>query len=155
MRRSVFIFTGLLALSIILSSSHADAALGGKTETLSSDRKMLNATQTTSFSSSKGYTVQEFVSDATTVREYITSDGIVFGIAWKGYNHPDLTQLLGGYWNEYDAALKKTARKHGVRRQQIKSVNITVEKWGHMRNLGGRAYAAALIPEGVSIDEIR
>ena len=32
---------------------------------------------------------------------------------------------------------------------------VVVEKWGHMRNLQGRAYAPALLPPGVSSDEIR
>jgi hypothetical protein len=37
----------------------------------------------------------------------------------------------------------------------LKANNVVVEKWGHMRNLQGRAYAPALMPQGVSVDEIR
>jgi len=37
----------------------------------------------------------------------------------------------------------------------VRTDRVVVEKWGNMRNLQGRAYAPALIPPGVSIDEIK
>jgi hypothetical protein len=102
-----------------------------------------------------GYTVQETETDATVVREYVAPSGLVFGIAWNGLTHPDLTKLLGSYAAPYKKALRQTPRKPGLRRHQVKSDQVVVEKWGHMRNLQGRAYAPALIPPGVSVDEIR
>ncbi|MBF0539787.1 MAG: DUF2844 domain-containing protein, partial [Nitrospirae bacterium] len=89
------------------------------------------------------------------VREYISPAGIVFGIAWNGLSHPDLKQLLGCYSGEYEKTLQQTPRKHGIRRIQIKTDRTVVEKWGHMRNLKGRAYVPDLIPSGVNIDEIK
>lgn len=85
-----------------------------------------------------GYTVHEIESDASSVREYMAPSGVVFGIAWNGLIHPDLTPLLGSYAVEYRAALKQTPRKPGRRRHQVKSERVIVEKWGHMRNLQGR-----------------
>ncbi len=52
-------------------------------------------------------------------------------------------------------ARKKAARTFGRKRQQLTTDNIVVEKWGHMRNLQGRAYVPGLVPAGVSIDEIK
>ena len=136
------------------SSQWAHAALGGSADTITADRKALQAVHhgTTPH---KGYTVEEIVSDATAVREYVSSSGVVFGIAWNGYVHPDLTQLLGSYWGEYSAAQQKAARKFGRKRQPLTTDNIVVEKWGHMRNLQGRAFVPGLIPAGVSVNEIK
>jgi hypothetical protein len=102
-----------------------------------------------------GFTVQEIVSDACAVREYISSAGVVFGIAWNGLSHPDLTLLLGSYTDEYKQTLQQTRRLPGRRAFQVKTNRLVVEKWGHMRNLQGRAYVPSLIPPGVSVHEIR
>ena len=102
-----------------------------------------------------GYNVHEVISASVTLREYLSPSGVVFGIAWNGLIHPDLTPLLGSYAGEYGEALRQTPRKPGRRRLQVKTNQVVVEKWGHMRNLKGRAYAPALIPPGVSVDEIK
>ena len=149
------IISGCLVIVVALASSQwAHAALGGRTDTITVDRKALQAVHRTT-TTHKGYTVEEVVSDATAVREYVSPSGVVFGIAWNGYVHPDLTQLLGSYWSEYSASQQKAARIFGRKRQHLATDNIVVEKWGHMRNLQGRAYVPSLVPAGVSIDEIK
>ncbi len=132
----------------------AHATLGESADSVMSDRKAMSAVPgATTFRN--GYTIQEVKSDAVSVREYISPSGVVFGIAWSGLIHPDLTLLLGSYAGEYQEALKQTPRKHGRRFSQVRTNRVVVEKWGHMRHLQGRAYAPALIPSGVSIDEIK
>jgi hypothetical protein len=150
-----------LALSLgisaaILTAVHnvALAALGESAESINSDRKALSA-QRGATTTREGYSIQTIKSDATTVREYLSPSGIVFGIAWNGLVHPDLTRILGSYTGEYQDALRQTPRKQGRRQLQVKTNKIVVEKWGHMRNLQGRAFAPALIPPGVSVDEIK
>ncbi len=145
---------GVAVVAILASAPWAQATLGGKADTIGADRKALSAVRRAS-TSRNGYTVEEIVFDSTAVREYVSPAGIVFGIAWNGYVHPDLTQLLGSYSAEYTAARQKAPRTHGRRRQRLATDNVVVEKWGHMRNLGGRAYAPALLPMGVSVDEIK
>ena len=103
----------------------------------------------------KGYTVQELWSDSVIVREYIATTGVVFAIAWNGLIHPDLTPLLGSYADEYETAMRHASREPGRRHRQVETNRVVVEKWGHMRNLQGRAYVPALIPSGVSVDEIK
>ncbi len=149
----IIIFTGLSFASLMVSRA-AQATLGEPAESVLSDRKALSAVRgaTTVYS---GYTIQEVKSDSVTVREYISPSGIIFGIAWNGLIHPDLAPLLGSYAGEYKDALKKTSRKHGRRFSEVRGARIVVEKWGHMRKLQGRAYAPALIPSGVSLDEIK
>ena len=149
------LFLGLGILSAILASAHvAHAALGESADSIASDRKSLSAVRSAA-STHDGYTIQTIESDATTVREYLSPSGVVFGIAWNGLVHPDLTRLLGSYFGEYQETLKQTPRKSGRRRLQIKTNRIIVEKWGHMRNLQGRAYVLSLIPPGVNVDDIK
>ncbi len=132
----------------------AQATLGEPADSVTSDRKALSAVPGTAAVHS-GFTVQEVNSESVTVREYISPEGVVFGIAWKGLVHPDLAPLLGSFAGEYEEALKQTPRRWGRRSATIKAQRVVVEKWGHMRNLQGRAYAPALMPSGVSIDEIK
>lgn len=85
------------------------------------------------------------------LREYVTADGTVFGCAWSGSRHPDLSVVLGRYADEFRQQDEKTPRKPGQRRfRSIDTGTLVVERWGHMRQLGGRAYIRSLMPSGVS-----
>jgi len=144
---------GLTAV-LLAEPGSIQATLGESADSVASDQKILSAARP-ALTTHNGYTVQEVRSDAVVVREYISPAGIVFAIAWNGLIHPDLTPLLGSHAGEYEQALRQTPPKPGRRSLQVKSNNIIVEKWGQMRNLQGRAYVPALIPSGVSIDEIQ
>jgi len=136
----------------------ARATLGESVDSIETDRKILAAAKVTSKPISTvyaNYTVYQLKYGGTSVREYASPSGIVFGIAWNGLVNPDLTQLLGSYTGEYQEALGRTVRKHGERHLRVESDHVVVERWGHMRNLKGRAYAPNLIPAGVNVDEIR
>jgi Protein of unknown function (DUF2844) len=143
-----------MLVGAVLSSSSVHATLGESADSVAADRKELSAVQRAT-TVHNGYTVQMIVSDATTVREYVSPSGIVFGIAWNGLVHPDVTRLLGSYSGEFTQALKRSPRKPGSRRQQVNTGRLVVEKWGHMRNLQGRAYDPNLLPPGASSDDIK
>ncbi len=117
MKRKLFAWFLCLGLSVavLAIAQQAQAGLGESADSVASDRKALSAVQraTTTYN---GYTVHEFASDATTVREYVSPSGIVFGIAWNGLTYPDLTPLLGSYASEYQQALRQEPRKPGIRR---------------------------------------
>jgi len=154
-RRLSALLFGLIVSAVIGTAARvADAALGESADSITSDRKSLSAARGAA-TVHDNYTIQAIESDSVTVREYISTSGVVFAIAWNGLVHPDLAQLLGSYIGEYREALRQTTHKPGRRHVQVKTGNIVVEKWGHMRNLGGRAYIPALIPAGVTIDEIK
>ena len=148
------LLTGFSLALIILLGQQAQATLGESADSVEANKKALSAVHSATRTSSK-YTVHEFQSETITVREYVSPSGVVFGIAWNGLTHPDLTPLLGSYASEHQKALSHIKRQPGHRHVKVKADNVTVEKWGHMRNLQGRAYAPALIPQGVSIDEIK
>lgn len=153
--RLYILFVGLGFSAVLFATAQrVQATLGESANSISSDRKVLSAVRR-STAVRNGYTVHEIGSASTVVREYVSTSGVVFGIAWKGLIHPDLSQLLGSYAGEYQEALRQTPRIKGRRRLQVKTSRVVVEKWGHMRNLQGRAYDPALIPSGVDVDEIK
>jgi hypothetical protein len=153
MKWSRNIFRGMSIVVVLATAQFAHAILGENADTIASDRKTLAAVHKAS-TPRRGYTVEEMASESTAVREYVSPSGVVFGIAWNGIVHPDLTQLLGSYSGEYTAALREAPRTQGRRSRRLVTDNVVVETWGHMRNLRGRAYAPNLVPGGVRIDEI-
>jgi len=142
-----------LFVLVLFAGAPAHATLGGSQDTIAADRLVLKAVHRAT-TSHAAYTVHEAVADALTVREYVSPDGIVFAVTWHGYNHPDLKPLLGSYWTEFSEKHQKTPRKYGHKRMHIATDNIVVEKWGHMRDLAGRAFLPGLIPNGVNANEI-
>lgn len=155
MRLQLFALTlipGLL-MAPLTFTSRAEAALGERATPVSAARKAAASKESTAASS--GYTVQEIKTGATNVREYITPSGIVFAVAWSGVSHPDLTPILGSYTSGYRQALGQAKKQRGQRRYKVSSDKVVVEKWGHMRNLQGKAYVPSLVPNGVNIYEIK
>ena len=142
------------AIFTLATVPSAQATLGESVDTGMSNRTPSSAVQRAALSRN-GYTVREVRSGANVVREYVSPSGVVFAIAWNGLSHPDLTSQLGAYAGEYQKALRKTAVRKGNRHSQVKTDKAIVEKWGHMRNMRGRAYLPTLIPAGVNIDEIK
>lgn len=156
MKRKLYILVvGLVFFAILFAGAQrVQATLGEYADSISSDEKGLSALQR-STTVLNGYTVHEIDSASTVVREYVSISGVVFGIAWQGLIHPDLSQLLGRYSAEYREALLQTQRIKGRRSLKVKTDSVVVEKWGHMRNLQGRAYVPSLVPPGVGVDEIK
>ena len=156
MKRKLYALFSLgLSIVALAIPQQTQAALGESAESIESDQGALAAVKHAT-KVREGYSIHEFTLDGTTVREYVSPTGIVFGIAWNGLAHPDLTRLLGSYTGEYETALQQTPRKPGLRRHEVlKTDRVVVERWGHMRNLQGRAYAPALLPPGITSDEIR
>ena len=156
MKRTYFtLIVGLSVMTAVLATVRpVQAVLGEAADSVTADRKALSAMRSATIPHAN-YTVQQVESDAVSVREYISPSSIVFAVAWNGLVNPDLTQLLGSYSDEYREAQRQTPRKRGQRLQHLKTDRVVVETWGHMRNLQGRAYIPALIPQGVTIDEIK
>ena len=157
MKIIIYFLSLALGLSMVCfaAAQRVEATLGEAAYSIGTDRQALSAVQRP-VTVRNGYTVQEVESSANKVREYVSPGGVVFGVAWNGRVHPDLSQLLGSYEGEYRAAMSQVPRKKGNRRSlQVETSHIVVEKWGHMRDQRGRAYVPSLVPSGVSVDEIK
>ena len=103
------------------------------------------------------YSVQEIQSPAgTVVREYVSSAGKVFAIAWQGEWPPDMRQLLGSYFDQYSQAAKaQSSARVGRRPLMIEQSGLVVEMGGHPRAFTGRAYVPQMLPSGVHAEEIQ
>jgi hypothetical protein len=143
-----------LALVFLVSAGRAAAALGEQEATIASDRKALSAPKGGA-TTHGGYSMHLLESSSNVVREYVSPSGVVFGIAWDGLTHPDLTTLLSSYAPEYRQAAAERSSSPSRSHREVRTPRVVVETWGHMRSLHGRAYAPALVPEGVSVDEIK
>lgn len=149
-----FILSWTMLITLFIGTT-VNATLGKTVDSIENDRGAFFAiTKSANFRSN--YVVHNIQSGGASIREYVSSsNNIVFAIAWNGVAHPDLNQLLGSYSDEYQQALKQTVRIRGRRQHLLKTPRLVVEKWGHMRNLQGRAFDPSLIPAGVSSDEIK
>jgi hypothetical protein len=143
----------MLLLSLLLGAN-AFAALGEQATTIVADSGKLSAKQKNADVFSK-YSVQELTSDANTIKEFVDNNGVIFAIAWRGIDNPDLSVILGSYYAAYKLDEAAKPKVHGRHEFQIKRENLVVQKWGNMRSLRGRAYDPSLIPAGVSINEIK
>jgi hypothetical protein len=128
------------------------AALGGDAASVDADRVRMKATHRMIAGST--YSVQEIQTPAgTTIREYVSPAGKVFGVVWQGPQMPDLKQLFGDYFGTYQDAAKAQRTSRGALR--VVQPDIVVHSGGHMRAFFGRAYVPQLVPTGVSIDDIK
>lgn len=141
-----------IALVMLALPFCASATLGENATSTEVDRASMKATLRM-LPNSK-YTVHEIQTPSgTTVREYVSSAGSVFAVAWQGPVMPDLRQALGSYFHRYTEAAKE---KHaGHRHLAIRESDLVVQSNGHMRSFSGRAYLPQLLPQGVSVEEIR
>ena len=128
------------------------AALGGSEQSVISDQIKLQASR--KVVPEHGYRVHEITrEDGTLINEYVSFDGKVFGVSWKGPTLPDLSQLLGSNFAEFRNNLRPQAgrRKAAV----VRTGDLVVESTRHVRAFQGRAYLKSMLPAGVSQDVVQ
>ncbi len=164
----------VLALSagiVFQTPGLASATLGGPAQSIAADQqalggqlRTLNQAQAstgeqamregTPVPSNPAYTVEQIsIPTGATVNEYLSPDGTVFAVSWRGPRPPDLSQLLGSYFAEFQTAAAAPRAQRGP--LLVRTESLVVETSGHMRDLRGRAYLPALLPSGVTADEIK
>lgn len=132
------------------------AALGGDSNSVQADQVHMQGSLRSTRAQS--YTVHEIqAATGTTVREYVSSSGTVFAVAWKGPWPPDMRQLLGDYFEQYAGAVQSQgeAQNRGRRPLHIEQPGLVVHIGGHPRSFAGTAYLPDRIPEGVRAEELR
>jgi hypothetical protein len=139
---------------VLVWSLSSFGALGGDVSSVQSDAAHLQGTLRVNPVAS--YTVHEIQSpDGTRVREYISPAGRVFAVAWQGPWLPDLQQLLGSYFAQYQPAAH-SPKEHIARTPvSVHNDNLVVEQSGHMRSFAGRAYLLDQLPSGVTPESVR
>ncbi len=102
------------------------------------------------------YTLHEMQSaTGTTVREYVSSAGTVFAVAWKGTYPPNLQELLGAQFEQYEQALKTRSARASHGPVTIRVSNLVVQLSGHMGDYSGRAYIPDKVPPSMDLESIR
>ncbi|WP_408734438.1 DUF2844 domain-containing protein [Paraburkholderia bannensis] len=163
----------ICAMGVLGAVQPASAALGGAPMTTPSGANVnttsgpsaaavaRQATQSTSSSTSSSstssnYTVRETtLANGTAVREYLTTAGTVFAVAWSGPQMPDLSALLGTYFPQYVAGVQ-ASRANGVRGPgMVENSALVVHSGGHMGAFSGQAWLPSALPSGFSTSDIQ
>jgi hypothetical protein len=155
-RRSIQLKMLVMAALIVATAPvGAWASLGGDAASVQADQIHLQGRRT--MKAGESYTVHEIQgSSGTVVREYVSPEGKVFGIAWQGPWMPDMRQLLGTYFDEY-ARANQARQGARVRRGPvlINEPGLVVQIGGHPRAFAGRAYVPEMLPSGVRAESIQ
>lgn|SRR5262249_13563289 len=134
----------------------AAATLGGDRSSVESDRVRMQGALMR-IASNGPYTLHEMRSaTGILVRQYLTSEGVVFGVAWEGPWMPDLRQLLGNYFDRYQRAVQPVQqghRRHGP--IAVQQADLAIRIAGHTRSFSGAVYVTSLVPTGVAAQSIR
>ena|SRR5690242_15280859 len=101
------------------------------------------------------YTINEITTrSGTLVREYVSPDGRVFAVSWRGPTAPDLASLLGSYFQQIQAAAAD--QRPGLSGSTtVTAGDVVFHSGGHMRSIWGRAVVPSLVPEGVNEAELK
>ena len=140
-----------LTTAILLFSSAAHSELGGDAASTQVDQQHMKGALRVH--EHAAYSVHEIQTASAMVNEYVTPNGVVFGVTWRGRAMPDLRQLLGPHFAEYTESAKSQHIGHG--RLTIQNPGLVVHSSGHMRAFFGRAYIPQLVPPNVSVEEIQ
>lgn len=140
-------------LTLSVAPRSAWASLGGDETTVQADQNRMAATLRTT--SRDLYTINEMrAPNNVVVREFVSPAGKVFGVAWQGPSRPDLSQVLGAYFETFTKAQQKMGRT-GRGPLNIQQPGLVVQMAGHARNFVGQAYVPQMLPAGVSPQEIQ
>jgi hypothetical protein len=140
-----------LVLQLLWQGS-ALAGLGGDVQSVSTDRAVMRGQLRSTLM--QRYDMHEIRTDGgTLVREYATPQGKVFAVTWSGPLPPNLQQLFGSYFDQYQNAAADSAQLHpGMHRQlSIAQPDFVVQSLGRMRAFHGKAYVPSLVPAGISV----
>jgi hypothetical protein len=130
----------------------ARAALGGSADSVESDRvSMKGLTRPTPAGTLQKQELQ--LPSGTVVTEYLGSTGAVYAITWRGPTLPNLRQVLGSYYTNYQTAARQPVVRHRLVR--FESPDIVIESQGKMRAFSGRAWLPAMLPSGVTAADIQ
>jgi hypothetical protein len=129
------------------------AALGGDAASVQADGLHMKGEVRIS-TAPDGYAIHAIqIPSGTLVREYVSADGKVFAVSWRGPSIPDLRQTLGTYFPQYVAA---SSLPHGGHHHlDISQPDLVAHSSGNMRAYFGFAYVPGLLPPNFSVATIR
>ena len=148
---------GVCAASALLAVPAAQAVLGGDVSTVHDDEVRLKGAAGKATALRVQVQSHEItMADGSSIREFVTPAGVVFAVAWSTRFKPDLASLLGAQASGYSAAAAEAMRTPGIKRQAVlQRGDLVVHSSTHLNVFVGKAYLRSLVPEGMSVDEVR
>jgi uncharacterized protein DUF2844 len=139
----------------LLAVAPAWAALGQPVASVERDRTAMGGQGQSK--PGKGYSIESITVAGMTIKEYVSSDAIVFAVTWRGTGAPNLPLLFGSYFDEYQEGLTALQNKQPrIRRPLVlKTVHLVVERAGHIRYMWGRAFIPTLLPATIAPEDIQ
>jgi len=143
-----------LACSILIGAgvcAPALAALGGDAASVEADRVRLKGVLRVT--PVADYVVHELQAPSgLVVREYLSANGKVFAVSWRGPGIPDLHPLLGSYYAQFEQSASAPHYNH--HHLTVQTPELVVQSSGHLRSFYGRAWATALLPQNFSLSNL-
>ena len=141
-------------LILVLAQIPAWAVLGQTEASVTTDQqRMKTEDRVQTFASYKVH--QLTTTNGPTVREYVSPQGVVFGVAWQGRFMPNVNQLLGTYVENLQTATADQTRIQRRRGITVKTGDFVYSNFCHLQNCAGRAYVPAFVPSSVSAEVVR
>jgi len=141
------------AMLWLLSSSSAQAALGGAQSSVDQDRAHLAARALTTTNSA--YSIETLSqANGDVVREFMNPDGVIFAVTWQGPARPDLRQLLGDRFATLQADNAVRTRRTRAPMSVDRS-DFVVHAAGHSGAFWGAAYLPQLLPSGFDLSDLK
>jgi len=144
--------TLLCSMVIGCVSAPALAALGEDASSVAADRASLKGEL--HVTPRVDYALHEILTPGgLVVHEYVSPQGRVFAVSWRGPAIPDLRQLLGSFYEQFAQA---ASQPHGYNHHHLSvaTPDVVVQSSGHTRAFFGRAWAPALLPADFSPNAI-
>jgi len=127
------------------------AGLGGDASSVEADRASLKGALRVR--PEANFAVHEITAaNGMQVHEYLSPQGKVFAVSWRGPGVPDLRQMLGSFYGEFAQA--RAAPHYNHHHLVIETPDIVVQSSGHTRAFFGRAWVPSLLPPDFSVDQI-
>jgi Protein of unknown function (DUF2844) len=89
------------------------------------------------------------------VRQYVSSAGQVYAVSWDGPAMPDVSVLLGTWFDRYrQDASAALANSTGLHSSRVTTSDLMVETAVRLRDFSGRAWLPDALPAGVAAADI-
>ena len=149
----IFTKLAILAVFVCFCRVGSFAVLGGEVASVQTDQARIHASLHTRQMSD--YTVHELQTPSgVVVREFASASGRIFAVSWQGPSLPDLQQLLGSHFEDFQQAAQAQSGRKARGPLVIQQNGLTVQLGGHMRSYVGRAYLSDELPADIRLEEI-
>ena len=140
-------------LATVCFSAPVLAGLGGDATSVEADRVSMKAVlRVTPF---VGYDIHEIQTPAgTVIHEYVSTQGKVFAVTWRGSGLPNLAQLLGSYSAQLAQAQAGSHSHYNHHHLRIETPEVVMQSDAYLRSRSGRAWVPALFPQSLSPKDI-